>query len=213
VATFGLLPPALPARGTLEGCYTAAVQVPRLRHRRSSLFAALAFLAAFCAPDLAAQIGPGGSPVGGAMDDHFRREAARGEGRPSRAFAFAAQVESDVTIERVDEQRQARGGPRFQLTLRNRGALTVPSVEILALVVAESGTVSAVQPMPVIKAFKRGQTKRHDVELRGVLLGQGDRLAFVISRIEWAPDDVWSAPESDLREMAAVAAQALFPRP
>jgi hypothetical protein len=158
----------------------------------------------------AAQSSATGAPFGGAMDDHFRRDAARGEGRPSRAFAFAAQVEAAAAIERVDEQRQARGAPRFAISLRNNSAATIPSVEMLALVVGESGSVTAVQPVPPVKDLKGRRSTRVEHELRGVAFKQTDRLAFVIAKITTA-DDVWTAPEADLREMAAEAARALFP--
>jgi hypothetical protein len=179
---------------------------------RSARVAGLLAAVLLAAAAAAAQTGPAGAPFGGAMDDHFRRDAARGEGTPSRAFAFAAHLEADVAIERVDEQRQARGGPRFLLTVRNRGEAAVPSLDLLALVVADGGGVTQVVPLPAITALKRGQTKRHEVELRGVSLAPADRLAFVIARIERASGQVWAADAQDLREMAAEAAATLFPR-
>jgi hypothetical protein len=173
----------------------------------------LAVLLTLMAAVSAAQTGPGGSPIGGAMDDHFRRDAARGEGRPSRAFAFAVEAEAAAVIERVDEQRQLRGNPRFVLTVRNQTAVVVPSVELLAIVVAERGAVTAVQPVPAIIGLRRLDTVRREVELRGVTLGATDHIAFVIAAIERAPGDRWRADEAALREMAVEAARALFPPP
>lgn len=161
----------------------------------------------------AAQTGPGGSPIGGAMDDHFRRDAARGEGRPSRAFAFAVEAEAAAVIERVDEQRQLRGNPRFVLTVKSQAAATVPAVEVLAIVVAERGAVTAVQPVPAITGLRRGDTVRREVDLRGVTLGPTDHIAFVIAAIERGPGDRWQVDEAALREMAVEAARALFPTP
>ncbi len=161
----------------------------------------------------AAQTGPGGSPIGGAMDDHFRRDAARGEGRPSRAFAFAVEAEAAAVIERVDEQRQLRGNPRFVLTVRSQATATVPAVEVVALVIAERGAVTAVQPVPAITGLRRGDTVRREVDVRGVTLGPTDHIAFVIAAIERAPGERWRADEAALREMAVAAARALFPTP
>jgi hypothetical protein len=160
-----------------------------------------------------AQTGPGGSPIGGAMDDHFRRDAARGEGRPSRAFAFAVEAEAAAVIERVDEQRQLRGNPRFVLTVKSQAAATVPAVEVLAIVVAERGAVTAVQPVPAITDLRRGDTVRREVDLRGVTLGPTDHIAFVIAAIERGPGDRWHVDEATLRGMAVEAARALFPTP
>lgn len=162
---------------------------------------------------VAAQTGPGGSPLGGAMDDHFRRDAARGEGRPSRAFAFAVEAEAAALIERVDEQRQLRGNPRFVLTVRNQTAAAVPTVELLAIVVAEGGAVTAVQPVPAITNLRRRDTVHREVELRGVTLGATDHVAFVIAAVERASGDRWRADEAALRGMAVEAARALFPTP
>jgi len=157
-----------------------------------------------------AQSSATGAPFGGPMDDHFRRDAARGEGKPSRAFAFAAQVEAAAAIERVDEQRQARGTPRFAISLRNNSAATIPSVEMPAIVVSEGGSVTAVQPVPPVQDLKGRRSTRVEHQLRGVAFNQTDRLAFVIAKITTA-NEVWTAPEADLREMAVEAALALFP--
>lgn len=197
-------PPAVAPLGKL-------LRVPRVSPRRS--VTTLAVLLTLSAAAGAAQTGPGGSPIGGAMDDHFRRDAARGEGRPSRAFAFAVEADAVAVIERVDEQRQPRGNPRFVLTVRSQAAATVPSVEVVALVVAERGAVTAVQRVPAITGLRRGDTVRRDVDLRGVTIGPTDHIAFVIAAIERGPGDRWHVDEAALREMAVEAARALFPAP
>lgn len=157
-------------------------------------------------PDASAQGGVGAS--GGAMDDHFRREAAEGIGQPSRAFAFAAEVEGPVVIESVDERRGARGAHTYVVALRNRSSATIASCAVVALVVGARGVV-AVQPLPPLTAVKAGQARRQEAQLRGVTLGADDRIAFVIARVERAAADVWAVDESDLREMAVEAARAL----
>lgn len=156
-----------------------------------------------------AQAGAGAS--GGAMDDHFRRQAAEGTGQPSRAFAFAAEVEGPVVIESVDERRGARGSHAYAVALRNRTAAAIASCTVVALVVAERGVVT-VQSLPPLVKIKAGQGRRQETTLPGVMLGADDRIAFVIARVERAPDDVWSANEADLREMAVEAARALAGR-
>lgn len=193
------------------GVATRAAATLRSAMLSTPLPAVLALVLSLAAGAAQAGQGQRGAPFGGAMDDHFRRDAARGEGLPSRAFAFAAREDAAVVIARVDEQRQLRGTPRFVLNLVNKGAARVPSFEIAVLVVGASGQVRLVQPVPVTKALKAGQTALHEVELRGVTLGSDDRLAFVVAKVDG--EGAWAAPEAELRQMAAEAAMVLFPRP
>ena len=173
---------------------------------RLRLVSAAVLLLGLHVPGALAQSGTGAS--GGAMDDHFRRQAAEGIGQPSRAFAFAAEVEGPLVIESVDERRGARGGRAYVVALRNRSAATIASCSVVALVVGARGVV-AVQPLAPLTAIKAGQGRRQEAEVRGVTLGTDDRIAFVIARVERAPADVWAVDEADLREMAVEAARAL----
>jgi hypothetical protein len=170
------------------------------------LAGAVVLLFAVHVPPALAQAGTGAS--GGAMDDHFRRQAAEGTGQPSRAFAFAAEADGPVVIERVDERRGSRGAHTYAVALRNRSSATITSCTVVALVVTGGGVV-AVQSLPPLTAFKAGQTRRQETLLQGVALGVDDRVAFVIARVERAPAEVWSADEVDLRSMAVEAARAL----
>lgn len=157
----------------------------------------------------AAQTGPGGAPFGGPMDDHFRRDAARGIGQPSRAFAFAAEVEGAVVIEQVEEQRQARGAPRFTIHVRNRTAEKIAACDILALVVGDQGTVTAKEAVPTLKPLGGRATRRVQAELHGLELRPTDRVGFVIRRVDRGPGDVFIIDDTVLAEMATQAAHAL----
>ena len=183
---------------------------PRLRlgpvGARLRLVSAAVLLVGLHVPDALAQSGVGAS--GGAMDDHFRRKTAEGIGQPSRAFAFAAEVEGPIVIESVDERRGARGAHAYVVALRNRAKTTIASCSVVALVVSARGVV-AMQPLPPLTAIKAGQARRLETEVRGVTLGTDDRVAFVIARVERGPADVWTVDEADLREMAVEAARAL----